>query len=219
MKYLLIIMILTSCSGYKLRSKNNPFAQFGIKSVSIPMFHNFSSIAGVSPTFTKSIYRSMLSYKGLTIKSGNARSDAVLIGIIDSAAKRKETIIPGNQKSAFNTYNRDRARNGDLFEGRREEFVVPTSNQVELQMRIIIIKHPTPEEIEFLKKSLALNAKNSKIIFNESFPLVDIYNIKENQGAGISVLGTQNRGVREASLNKLARKAATSFEDTILYAF
>ena len=214
MKYLLLFILFLSCSGYKLRSRSNPFLQFGIKSVRVPMFYNFSNIAGVSPKFTKSIYNSLLSYKDLTIKGGSSRTaDAVLIGIVDSRPERKKTIVPRNQKSAFNTYGRE------IFEGQREEFVVPTSNQIELEMRIIIIKHPTQKELELLLKPETRVAVGNKIIFNKTFKLFDTYNIKENSGAGVDVLGTQNSGVRSASLNKLALKAATSFEDTILYAF
>lgn len=213
MKYILILVILLGCTGYKLRSKKNPFNQFGINSLSIPMFYNFSNLPNLSPVFTKKIFNKMLSYKELQIHSGHVPADAVLVGIIDSSDKRENTVTPLNQKSVFNTYGED------TFEGKRPEFILPTTNQIRLKLRILIIKHPTNEELEFLKKSVASEAMSSKIIFNETITLVDMYNIKENTDEGIQVLGTQNRGVQQYSIDTIASKAAASFEDMILYAF
>lgn len=213
MKYILIVAILLGCSGYKLRSKKNPFSQFGITSLSIPMFYNFSNLPNVSPIFTKKIFNKMLSYKELKIYSGNKPTDAVLVGIIDSRDKRKNTVTPENQKSVFNTYGEE------IFEDKREEFLLPTTNKIRLRLRIIIIKHPTKEELDFLKKSIGSTALSSKIIFNETIDLTETYNIKENKEEGIQVLGTQNRGVQQGSIESLAEKAAASFEDMILYAF
>ena len=95
-----------------------------------------------------------------------------------------------------------------------------------LSLRIVIIKHPSKEELEFLKNSMAKDAKSSKIIFNETISLVDKYNLREVRSddvaetrRNIQVLGTQNKGVQRESLKSIAKKAASTFEDMILYAF
>ena len=162
----------------------------------------------------------MLSYRELSIYSGNRSSDAVLVGIIESRDKRKRTITPESQKEVSNIYE------DDLFEGKREDFLLPTSNRIKLSLRIIIIKHPTSEELEFIKKSIAREALSSKIIFNETIDLTESYNLREIKGdstnetrRNIQVLGTQNRGVQQTSIENMAKKAASSFEDMILYAF
>lgn len=221
MKYLILISLLLACTGYKLRSKKNPFNQFGINSISIPMFYNFTNIPNASAIFTKKVFNSMLSYRELSIHSGSESTDAVLVGIIESRDKRNKTITPESQKEVSNIYDEQ-----DLFEGKREDFLLPTSNRIKLNLRIIIIKHPSKEELEFLKKSIAKEAMSSKIIFNETIALTDSYNLRELKGSSVNetrrnlqVLGTQNRGVQQSSIENMAKKAASSFEDMILYAF
>lgn len=220
MKIILIIAILTGCSGYKLRSKKNPFSQYGISSLSIPMFHNFSNLPNASAIFTKEIFNSMLDYRELTVRSGFQGTDAVLVGIIESGAKKKNTIITDSQKEVSNIYGEDFIGEG------REDLILPTSNRMRLNLRVVIIKHPTKEELDFLKTSIAKDAMGSKIIFNETIALNGRYNLREILGENdaetrrnIQVLGTQNRGVQQESLKSLAQKAASSFEDMILYAF
>lgn len=162
----------------------------------------------------------MLNYRELALYSGNHTSDAVLVGIIESRDKRNKTITPDTQKEVSNIYEED------LFEGKRDDFLLPTSNRIKLNLRIIIIKHPTSEELEFLKKSIAREAMSSKIIFNETIALSGSYNLRELKGSdvnetkrNIQVLGTQNKGVQQASIQSMAKNAASSFEDMILYAF
>ncbi len=52
-----------SCSGYRFQSKSNPFAQYGIRSISVPMFYNKSNFADVSGPFTREIYKTLLEFK------------------------------------------------------------------------------------------------------------------------------------------------------------
>lgn len=162
----------------------------------------------------------MLDYRELNIYSGDEPTDAVLVGIIDSADKRKRTITPESPKEVQNIYGEE------IIGDRREEFLLPTSNVMRLALRIVIIKHPSKEELEFLKNSMAKDAKSSKIIFNETISLVDKYNLREVRSddvaetrRNIQVLGTQNKGVQRESLKSIAKKAASTFEDMILYAF
>jgi hypothetical protein len=213
MKYFVLFIILTSCAGYRYRNKENPFIQFGIRTLSVPMFYNHSSLHNVSGVFTKEIFNTMINYKGLELRSGNAPADAVLIGIVESAPKLNETVSSEAFKSVINSYGED------VFNEKRKNFNLPSVNRVSLSVRIIVIKQPSKEEIQFLKTSYGKGVISSKIIFNEVISLSGNYNLKENEGQGIKVLGTQNRGIQQATVKDLALNAATSFKDMILYAF
>ena len=205
MKLLLIVFLLASCAGYKFRKRENPFTQFGVNSLSVPMFYNHSNLHNVSGVFTQRIFSTMTEYKGLKLYEGNRPADATLIGIIESSQKRRDSVLPENYKSTKNTYGED------FFDDKREHFLLPSSNRIRLQIRIIVIKHPTPEEIKFLTSSFGRKGTSSKVIFNEVIKLTDVYNLQENEGAGIEVLGSQNRGVQRNSIEGLALKAASNF--------
>jgi len=109
---------------------------------------------------------------------------------------------------------------GDNVLGKnREDFVIPSSNSINMYLRIIVIKHPTNEEIKFLQTEYGDKALSSKIIFNERMSLSTVYSLKQYEGESISVLGTQNEGLFRQSIDLLAKKAADNFRDMILYAF
>jgi len=213
MRYFLLFLILTSCAGYKFREKENPFMQFGVRSISVPMFYNHSSFPNVEGVFTKEVYQTMLDYKGLTIKSGNQDADAVLVGIVTSPDKRKDTLVPNIFSSVKNIYG------NNIFEGKRDDLYVPTQSTMSMQLRIIVIKQPTKEEILFLATKLGEKALGAKIIFNEVIPLTITQSLKQLTGESIKVIGTQNRGIERRSIDTLAKNAAISFKDMILYAF
>lgn len=215
-KYLSLILLLVlsgGCAGYRFQSKNNPFAQYGIKSISVPMFYNKSNFADVTGPFTKEIYKTLLEFKNLKLSTTPENADAVLIGIVESRAKKKESIIVRNRRRAEAVFGTDSL--GD----ERQDFLVPSVNQIGLRLRIIVIKHPTPTEIKFFQTQFSKNAISSKVIFNETFALNRSYNLKELRGDAIDVLGTQNRGVEKQQILFMAEGAAQSFKDMILYAF
>lgn len=213
MRFLILFSLLLSCAGYKFRDKENPFMQFGIRSISVPMFYNHSSFANVEGVFTKEIFNTMLDYKGLTIKSGQKNTDAVLIGIVESATRRKDSVTPNIYSSVKNVYG------GDVFKGKRDDLYISSQNQINLRLRIIVIKQPTKEEIIFLSTKIGEKALGSKIIFNETIALTTTQSLKQLTGESIKVIGTQNRGIERKSINTLAENAASSFKDMILYAF
>ena len=98
--FLLTICVLSSCSGYRFRNQRNPLIDDGIRSVSIPMFVNKSSIPNVSPLFTSAISNSLASNTNIKIYMGDHReADAVLIGIISTPKRVNE--IYDNDGSVF----------------------------------------------------------------------------------------------------------------------
>jgi hypothetical protein len=177
------------------------------------MFYNHSNFGNVSGVFTKEIFQTLMEFKDLRIMSGNQPADAVLIGIIESKDKKKESVKTAASNRVQSTYGES------IIGSNREDFVIPSVKTVGLSIRIIVIKHPTKEEISFLQKDIARTAINSKIIFNEIIGLSESYSMKGLKGEATKVLGTQNRGVERQTMGSLAKKAASSFKDMILYAF
>ena len=212
MKYLLLLFLL-SCAGYSFKEKSNPFSQFGIKSLSIPMFYNRTNFANVSGVFTKEIFQTLSEFNKLMIYTGNKNTDAVLLGILESPQKSKESTITIGRKSVQNTFG------DDIIGENRRDFPLPTTNEIQLQLRLIVIKNPTPEEIDFFQKDITANAISSKIIFNEVIALRNSFILAELDQNGTEVLGSQNRGIKKNAISQMAINAANSFKDMILYAF
>ena len=208
----LFLLIFTSCSGYRIKKKENPFTQYNIEKIYIPMFYNQSNFVGVEALFTQKIYRTLLQYNKLEIVQSRTEADAVLIGILESRKKSIETNYSVSTKNVSNVYE-------DTLGQREKDFIVPTVNQQSIGLRIVIMKHPSNEEIEIVQSSLGDKVMSSKIIFNQKLNYNVNYTLKELQGDSIKVLGTQNRGVQLEAMNALANSAAEGFKEMVLYAF
>ncbi len=212
--FLLFILISwQSCAGYRFQKKSNPFAQYSIRSISVPMFYNHSNFSNVSGVFTKEVFQTLLEFKDLQLKTAGEPSDAVLVGIIYSPKNKADSVTPVSSKKVKNAFGED------SIGPNRQDFVVSSVNQIKLRLKVIVIKHPTQEEIEFLQKNIGQNAISSKIIFNDEISLTANYQLKELRGEATKVIATQNRGVEKQRLNDMAKQAATGFKDMILYAF
>ena len=208
-----LFIFITSCAGYRFQEKTNPFSQYAIRSISVPMFYNHSNMGNITGPFTKEIYKTLTQFNDLILYSGDRPADAVLIGIIESDDKRRDSIITATSAKAKGGFGKD------VIGDKRDDFIVPSSNSIFMYLRVIVIKHPTPEEIKYLQTDLGIKALSSKIIFNERMSLSTTYSLKKYQGEPISVLGTQNNGIYRQSIDTLAKQAANNFRDMILYAF
>lgn len=208
------LMSAVSCSGYRYTQTANPLQQYGVDSLSVPMFYNFSNLPEVSASFTRETYKLLGSFSGLKLKSGFSRStDAVLIGIIRSRDKLAETLAPNNLRIARGVAP---ARVG----AQRPDFYVPGATLVSLTLQIIVIKNPTDEEIALLQSDLGPRVPaQGKILFNQSFPVSDLYNREYLDQEAVSVVGTQNAGALRRSKDTMALQAAEQIRDMILYAF
>lgn len=212
--FLFIFFILfQSCAGYRFQNRANPFKQYGIKTLAIPMFYNQSTISNIAPAFTKEIYNMLSGFNDLRLVNSHTQSDAVLIGIIDSNDRIMKTIAPGAPRSVENIGGEDAAN-------KRGDFYVPSSNRLNIVLKLIVIKNPTKEEIEFLKSNLSSQSLfSSKIIFRESIPLSQSFTREIFGGEAISVNHTQNRGALRKSIISLSKNATEVFKEMILYAF
>lgn len=210
----LVLLILSSCSGYRFSQQENPLAQYGIQSISVPMFYNYSNIPEVQSDFTKEIYRLFTSYSGLKLYNGyNPSADAVVIGIIKSPQKLTDTIRAQNLRLAQGV-----AKNkiGNV----RQNFYVPGTSDVQLFLQFIVIKKPTEEELALLKSGIGDQVRSSsRIVINEIIPLRFQYTREYLDNEGTEVVGTQNAGVQRRAFSQLAEQAALSVRDLVLYAF
>jgi hypothetical protein len=210
----LLFLLLFSCSGYRFSQLENPLSQYGIRSLSVPMFYNYSNLSEIHSDFTRETYRLLTEFSGLVLNSGyKTSSDAVLIGIIRSPEKIADTIKPMNIRLA-------QGRASQAIGSQRQNFNIPGSSDVSLYLQVIVIKKPTPEELVLLKSEMSDKiVPNSRIIFNELLPLRISYTREVLDQEGVQVVATQNQGIQRKTFKNLSEKAAISIRDMILYAF
>lgn len=214
MPFLLILFLLAGCSGYRFSQQDNPLAQYGIDSLSVPMFHNYSNLPEVSPSFTKETYRLLTGFKGLKLKSGyHSELDAVLIGVVKSPEKVSDTLRPTNLIVA-------KGKASKAIGEDRQDFYIPGTTDIAMMLQVIVIKKPTEEELSLLKSGIGDKVKlNSRIIFNETIPLRVQYAREVFDNEEVSITATQNAGIQRKVLKNLSEQAAVSVRDMILYAF
>lgn len=207
-------ILLTSCAGYKAVERGNPLSQYGVKSVSIPMFLNKSSLAGAASSFTSSFITLMSSYPGLKVDTGFSKdNDAVLIGVVESQKTYSNTVVNAQQRTVSSV-----APNS--LGNKRNDFYVPATSRVELRVRVMLLKKPTQAELKLLRTKYATKLRgNRKIIFNEVITINDTFNREIFDDKAGQVNFTQNYGILHRSIEKLAKQAAVNFEESILYAF
>lgn len=211
---LLILLVLFGCSGYRFSQQENPLSQYGIHSLSVPMFYNYSNLSEIQGDFTRETYRLLTGFSGLKLVSGyQSNTDAVLVGIIKTPEKVADTLRPLNLRVA-----QDKVPNATGT--KRQRFYIPGTSDVQLFLQVIVIKKPTEEELALLKSGIGdkLTA-NSRIIFNEYLPLRTQYTREVIDNEGTQVIATQNAGAQRKTLKNLAEQAAINVRDMILYAF
>lgn len=210
----MILCFLVGCSGYRFTQQENPLSQYGIQSLSVPMFYNYSNLPEVTGDFTRETYRMLSGFSGLKLVSGYSNNtDAVLICIIKSSEKVSETLIPGNLRVA-------QEKAGTAIGNQRDNFYIPGTTDINVHLQVILIKKPTEEEIALLQSGLGSQVRqNSKVIFNDIIPLNMQYTREILDAEGVQVVATQNAGVQRKTLKSMAEQAALSVRDMIIYAF
>jgi len=209
--YLLAFMLISSCSGYHFKYKDNPFERHGIKSVAVPLFKNQTVFPAVSAKMTREIKQVLENQTNLTIYAGNNTSaDAVLIGIVYSNKHRRTSIV---------TSKTTLVKVGD-----RPEFYVPTTNHYTIGLQLVLIKAPTKLDMKLIESELLpyMN-KNPKVIFSETLDLSSSFTRFATSGttpdSGEVTNFTRTKKAFEQTVEKLALEAADRFEGLILYAF
>ena len=214
MRILLVFLFILGCSGYRYGHPNNPLSQYGISSLSVPMFYNYSNLASVGPDFTQQTYLQLMSFSGLKLTSGYSnKTDAVLMGIIRSPEKLNETLRSGSIRVA-------KSKAPDAIGDKRQNFYIPGSTSVQLYLQVVLIKKPTEEELSLFHSEISPQIPaSSRIILNEILPLSESYVRELMDNEGVQVLATQNSGVQRKKIKSMAEAAAETIRDLILYAF
>ena len=208
-----ILLIASSCAGYRYYEKSNPFSIYGIKSIYIPAFYNHSNLSNASHAFTKEFFILMSQFRGLKIENNEDKADAVLIGIIASPKKINETMINSGLRGAKSVAPK-------AIGDKRQDFYVPASNLINLTLRVTVLKRPSKEEIDFFQSNLSTQVSpTGKIIFNESIALRKSFNREYFDEDGSKVNATLNRGALKNTVELMAIDASENFRNMILYAF
>ncbi len=215
LKVVIVLMLLigTSCQGYRFVGKKNPFAQYNIRRISIPAFLNQSTIPNLSSSFTSEISLLLREYDNLEIVPVDAPGEKnFIIGIIKSKPSLARTLTTSSQRVASNSTVSN--------VGARDKFSIPARTMIEVTLQIVVIKNPTIEELQVLKSSLGESLEaNGKIVFNHTFNLSEVYTHEVFEGSANVVTSTQTNGSKNRATQELARQAASQFKDIILYAF
>jgi len=211
---ILVLILVASCSGYRFSQTSNPLAQYGVDTLSIPMFYNFSSMPEVSSNFTRETYKLLSGFTGLKLKSGwSENSDAVLIGIIRSPETMAQTVKSSNLRVAQSVAPTTLGK-------ARPEFYIPGGSSLSLSMQVVVIKRPTPEELQLLQSEMGPQvATGAKVIFNEKFMLNSSFTRELFDGEAGNVAATQNAGALRRAKDTMGEQAAEMIRDMILYAF
>jgi len=215
--FLLTVFCLASCSGYNYNKHNNPFAKYGVKTLAVPMFLNQSVLPNVSGPMTKEMVLMLGNFAGLRVKPGNAKDvDAVLLGIVNSEQYYRETVKTVGQRLIHQAARESTKDRPDQF--------VPFFTQIGLQLDLILIKNPRMSEIKFLTSPLGRKVKqHPKIIFRETIGLQDkfvrqIQDRTASNDAGTTNF-TQNLGIQNRGIKRMAQYASVYFKELILDAF
>ena len=190
MKYIGIVFVFLSCSGYRIQNQDNPLAQYGINSLAVPQFVNYSNMPEVAEMLTKDFTFLFGEYSGLTLYNGeDSRADATLVGIVDGPKKRMDTI---NVEST--TFL------GDEVFGERKGFEVPYSANYNLMVHIMIIK-------------------DSKKLIEKKLPFRGSYLMASRRRTLGHVNFTKNQAVVRQSMTLTAQDLAENFKKLVLDAF
>jgi hypothetical protein len=215
--FIITIFLISGCAGYHFNNINNPLIGYNIKSISVPMFVNRSVLPQMAGIMTKEIVLALKDFQGLRVVNGDANdSDAVLIGIIDSADHYSEVLQTTG--TAFTS--------GDIQKsiGKRTPFYYPSATTYALKLRIILVKRPSPEEIDFLtKNTLDITKFHPKVVLEEILPVTGSFarvvsdSITESSGGEVNFV--KNKGIFEKSLQDSCLQTAKNFKQVVLNAF
>jgi hypothetical protein len=217
MKIKLIIMLLsiTSCSGYKLDKKDNPFYKYGIESVSVPMFYNYSNLAGLSSIFTRKFVELLSGFKNLEVyQSVRKDADSFFIGEISSPQLVRETLLRGDEQRAKSKV--------PVLSKERLNYNIPTETIFNLSLKIILLKRVKNDGDKVEHRLKIKDGKIFEVIFEEVIPISGGFGLIVNDKDSFdshNVNFTNNLSLTKLTIDRAATGVVKNFKETILYAF
>ena len=213
----LILLLLTSCAGYQVKTMVNPFKYHGIHSISIPTFINKSVFPQVAATFTKDITMVLEGHEGLSVIGSEAydKSDAILIGVIDSPSNLR------NAKKASSSYFITAELEKSIW--KRQPFYISKSTTLNLSVRLILIRKPSKEEIKLLTSAHPAKFSSPQVVFEEVFNLSHgverFYAGQETTDKAGAVILSKNEGLVQKALKTMSKQSSVLFKELIINAF
>lgn len=205
------MLCLQACTGYRFLNKSNPFAQYGINSICLPNFYNYSSLVGVGPYFEREIHMELSRYQGLLIKDCKDKVDGVLIGIVTSSDNLADTILTETEGNV-------RFLDNAGLSGRKD-FNIATVSKVVLSVEFILIKHPRPFDQKLFRLGELKEKPTSEILLKQKIDVDKSFNREIFTGSESVINNTQNRGIVNKKVIEMAHDMRRSFRDLVLYAF
>lgn len=217
--FFFVFLCLNSCAGYHFKSNKNPLAQFGIHSISVPMFLNQSAIPDVSGPFAKEVRLLLQRFPGLKVWAGDCSgADACLLGIVKSPKGLVETVIP----TQFDISTK-MAKGATLP---RADYFIPITSNIKLNLHLVLVKAPSEAEVDLFNSSLGDEIQlHPKMVFNKIIPVEWGFNREvfdrdpKINSDGVVVNMTQNVGSQGRTVKQMAKIAAISFKELVLDAF
>lgn len=210
---LVILTCLSACSGYRFKGQSNPFENYGIRTVAVPMFLNQSPFPNMAAPFTKEISLLLAQFPRLEVLGADSgHADAVLVAVINSKDKVSEAMRTTGYKITNSVAPNSLAGRSDFF--------VPFASEISVSVSFILIKDPSDQDIQLATSELGPALKgNPKILFNETINVVGSFNREIHDEAGGQVNFTQNKGAMERTVKNMALSLSQNFQEMILYAF
>jgi len=216
---MVFLLVSTSCGNYVISYGSNPFKNYGISRISVPMFVNKSILPNIAGPLTKEIIRVLISYSGVSIQPGESKdTDAILIGIVESGQLKDQVLS--------NTSRRFITDSGDLKSsiGNRNPFYLVSSVTLNMRLRVILIQNPSFKEIQIAKSKMAeMLSRSPKVIFSKVIPLSTSFsrtinsNLSPDDGGVINF--TNSKGIQRSSIASMAQSAAQAFKGLVVDAF
>lgn len=212
-KIIIFLVVLTGCSGYRFKYKQNPFSLYGIDSIAVPMFVNQSTIAQVSGPLTREIVLLLNRYPALKVTAGSKQNvDAVLIGIIKSPNKKAQTV----RATKFDLSSRV----AETSTQPRSDFFIPTESEIDLSLNLILIKSPSATDLKLIHSALGKNATkvHPKVIFDKEIGIKEDFTREVFDISGETNM-TQNVGLVTKTVKNMAQQFAINFKELVLDAY
>lgn len=210
-KFLAIsVMLLVSCSSYHLDNSENPFREYGIKTIYIANFFNYSHFSNVSSDFMDKTIQTLNQFNGLKIVNSLKKADAVFVGIIDTPRRINESLVTAQRRFVKGIAKNKVAK--------REDFSVPAVSQVSLNINVYVVKKMSESELDLLRKQ-KIKMKDMDTVISRRFPLTETFSRRLYDDEGTEVLQTQNMGAQRQSYEDMSVRYNNLLRDSLLYAF
>jgi hypothetical protein len=206
---LFLLIFQLGCSGYYLKKNNNPFEQYNITSLYVPLFYNHSNLPFASAELTRAFINELMPLKGIKIVTNKAEpADAILLGIFSSTPEMSKT---------YRTARTALIKSEDYSNiGTREDFLVPSETKGTFNLQIMVLRAATDEQIEYLLDQKSNPFELPEMILNHRFDMSFTFERLLFSDEYRSVNFTQSIGNRDFAFQVKSKEVAREFRTIVL---